>query len=84
MSRLTDLIKDTLQGTSHEQKHHGPGVAHGHAHEQEQAAPQAPSTRAPASTSTARRKGTSTAKAVGAERRPVYSDGSEQDGQCNA
>ncbi len=81
MSRLIDLINDTLQGTSHEQKHHGPGVAHGHADEQKQAAP--PGTSTPASTSTTR-KGASTAKAVGAERRPVYSDGSEQDGQCNA
>ncbi len=37
MSRLIDRIKDTLQGTSHEQKHdHGPGVAHEHADEQEQ------------------------------------------------
>lgn len=41
MSRLIDLINDTLQGTSHEQKHHGPGVADGHADEQKQAAPQA-------------------------------------------
>ena len=42
MSRLIDRIKDTLQGTSHEQ-HHVPesGGAHGHADEQAQAAPEA-------------------------------------------
>ena len=42
MSRLIDRIKDTLQGTSHEQRHdHESGGEHGHAEKQEQATPQA-------------------------------------------